>query len=176
MIKILAGVGLMALMALLAYAASRPDTFDIRRSTRILAGPDQIHPLINELSRFNTWNPFTRKDPAIELTYCGPASGPGAAFEFKGNKDVGSGRITITASRPDQVEMTLDMHSPMKAHNAITFTLKPQGQATEVSWAMHGANPFIGKLIGVVFNMDAMIGRDFEHGLAALKALAESKH
>jgi hypothetical protein len=49
----------------------------------------------------------------------------------------------------------------------------PRGQGTEVTWAMEGASPFIAKLMGVFINMDAMIGRDFEAGLASLQLLAE---
>ena len=38
---------------------------------------------------------------------------------------------------------------------------------------MEGASPYIARLIGVFIDMDAMIGRDFEAGLANLKARAE---
>ena len=38
---------------------------------------------------------------------------------------------------------------------------------------MDGPSPFLAKLIGVFFDMDRMIGRDFEAGLADLKQRAE---
>lgn len=164
----------LAIAGLLVYAATRPDTFGLQRSTTISAPPEKIFALINDLRQFNTWNPYEKKDPNIQGSYRGPSAGPGAFYDFDGNKEVGKGSLGITgSSAPDKVRMRLDMHAPMEAHNEITFTLVPLGQVTEVTWAMQGPCPYLGKLMGVIFNMDTMIGRDFEAGLASLKALAE---
>jgi len=163
----------LAVAGLLVFAATRPDTFTLRRSLLIQAPPGKLHALINDMRAFNTWNPYDKKDPAMQGSYSGPAAGPGARYAFKGNQDVGEGSLEITASAPNQVGMRLDMSAPMEARNQITFTLVPRGQGTEVTWAMEGACPFIAKLMGVFINMDTMIGRDFEAGLASLKAIAE---
>jgi hypothetical protein len=163
-----------AIAALLIHAARRPDVFRVERAVRIAAPSERIRQLINDIHLFNTWNPYNRKDPSMKTTYRGPASGPGAAFDFDGNKNVGKGSIRIVdPTGPDRVSMTLDMTAPMACHNRIDFTLAPQGNGTQVTWAMQGPCPFMGKLMGVIFNMDKMVGRDFESGLASLKALAE---
>ncbi|MBI3367139.1 MAG: SRPBCC family protein [Burkholderiales bacterium] len=175
MLKTIALVIGAAIAALLIYAQTRPDTFRVQRSISIKAPADKIHPLIAELPRFNAWNPFNKKDPAIKGSYRGPASGPGSAYDFDGNQDVGKGSLTILdVTPPSQVRMKLDMSAPLEAHNTVTFTLVPQGDATQVTWAMEGDSPFIGKLMGLVFNMDRMIGGTFEAGLADLKASAEA--
>lgn len=163
----------LALAAVLIYAATRPDTFVLQRSLRIQAPAQKIHGLINDLRQFNTWNPYDRKDPAMQGRYRGPGAGPGARYEFKGNQDVGVGSLEITASSAQQVSMRLDMSEPMAASNTITFTLAPAGDGTEVTWAMQGACPYFAKLMGVFIDMDTMIGRDFEAGLAALRLRAE---
>lgn len=177
MIKTLAVLALLlvlAIGALLIYAANRPKVMAVQRSALIQAPAEKIHPLINDLHRFNTWNPYEKKDPAIKGSYRGPASGPGAGYDFEGNKDVGKGSIQITSSAaPGQVTMELHMIEPMEGRNTIAFTLAPRGEATEVTWAMHGPSPFIARLAGVFFDMDRMIGRDFEAGLANLKRVAE---
>jgi len=161
------------LAALCLYAASKPDTFTVRRSTLIQAPAEKPHPPTHDLHQFNTWNPYNLKDPNIQGTYRGPASGPGAGYDFQGNKDVGKGSIQIVEAAPTQIRMKLDMIEPFEGHNAVAFTLAPQGQATEVSWAMSGPSPFMFKLVGLFMNMDEMIGRDFEAGLKNLKAKAE---
>jgi hypothetical protein len=167
-----AALGL-ALAALLAYAATRPDSFHIERSVRIAAPANAIYPLIADLHRFNTWNPFNKKDPQVQGRYHGPASGPGAAYDFAGDKS-GKGSLTITeATAPEQVRMRLDMSEPMAASNDIRFTLVPQGDATQVTWRMSGATPYLAKVIHVLIDIDRMVGGDFESGLASLKALAE---
>ena len=166
-------IAVLALAGLLLFAATRPDTFTLQRSIVIQALPGPLHAQINALRAFNTWNPYNQKDPAIQGSYSGPEAGPGARYAFKGNKEVGEGSLEIIASTPTQVTMRLDMRAPMQASNTLTFTLVPRGTATEVTWAMQGACPFVAKLMGVFINMDAMIGRDFEAGLASLKARAE---
>jgi carbon monoxide dehydrogenase subunit G len=174
MIAAIALAAIVALAALLLYAASRPDTMKIERSVRIQADADRIKPLINDIKRFNTWNPYNHKDPTMKGSYRGPTSGPGAAYDFDGNKNVGKGSIQIVEpTGPDRVSMTLDMTAPMACHNLIDFTIAPRGAATDVTWTMTGPCPFLGKLMGVIFNMDKMVGRDFENGLTSLKKIAE---
>ena len=173
MIKTIALIAVAAIGLLLIVAATRPDTFRVERTASIKAPPDKLHGLINDMKVFNTWNPYNLKDPNIKGEYQGPQAGPGAAYHFAGNKDVGKGSIAITDSAPSKVTMKLDMLEPFEGHNVVEFIIAPKGDATEVTWAMHGPSPYIGKLMGLVFNMDKMIGRDFEAGLANLKARAE---
>jgi uncharacterized protein YndB with AHSA1/START domain len=174
MIRTLALLLLAAVAVLLVYASTRPDVFRVERTTTIQAPAERLFPLINDLHRFNTWNPYNQKDPAMKGQYSGPEAGPGAAYDFQGNKDVGRGRIGITASQaPTAVTMQLDMWEPFEGHNVVEFTLAPEGAGTRVTWAMHGPSSFLPKLIGIFIDMDRMIGRDFEQGLANLKAIAE---
>lgn len=175
----IAAVLALAVAALLLYASRQPDSFQVQRSLRIQAVADRIHPLINDLRRFNTWNPYMKKDPGMRSHYRGPDAGPGAALDFEGDaRTVGRGSIAIIESSvPQRVVMTLDMHEPFEAHNRVTFTLVPRGEGvTEVSWTMEGvgALPLMAKVMHVFIDMDRMVGTDFEAGLADLKALAES--
>jgi hypothetical protein len=174
MLKTLALVALAAVGALLAYAATRPDTFRVQRSLVVNAPAAKLFPMVNDLRQFSAWNPYEKKDPAIRISYRGAASGPGAGYDFEGNKEVGKGSIDIVdAAAPAKVTMQLTMVEPFEGRNTVEFSLVPQGQATNVTWAMHGPSPFMAKLVGVFMNMDQMIGRDFEAGLANLKTLAE---
>src|SRR5215213_5902323 len=110
MLKIIGLSAAAVVTGVLVAAAFRPDTFRVERSATIQAPPEKIFPLINDLQRFNTWNPFAKKDPNGKLTYSGAASGVGASFAFEGNAETGSGRIGIVESVPaSEVPMTLDM-------------------------------------------------------------------
>jgi len=174
MFKIIAIAIVILLAALLIYAATRPDTFRVQRTTSMKAQPEKIFPLINDLRGFNTWNPFEKKDPNVKGTYSGATNGKGARYEWDGNKDIGKGSMEITESAPSsKVTMKLDFVKPFEAHNIVEFTLEPQGDTTNVTWAMNGPSPYIAKVIGIFCNMDSMIGKDFEAGLANLKAIAE---
>jgi hypothetical protein len=159
---------------ILVLAALRPDTFQVRRTASIKAQPEQIFPLINDLHRFNTWNPFDKKDPSLKRSYSGPESGKGAAYAFDGDRNVGKGTLEITDSAPaSKVTMALRMREPFRADNRVVFTLAPDGAATEVTWSMQGAVPYFAKIIHLFIDMDRMVGGEFEAGLASLKTLAE---
>jgi hypothetical protein len=176
MVKVLATIVVSLVVAILVYAATRPDTFRVQRSVSINAPPQTIFGLINDLRRFNTWNPFTQKDPHVKGVYSGPSDGTGAAYAFSGNKHVGEGSVEIAASFPSsKVAMKLDMIRPFEAHNIVEFTLEPNGHSTKVTWAMHGPSPYLAKLMSVFVSMDNMIGKEFEAGLAGLKTAAEAK-
>lgn len=161
---------------LLIVAATRPDTFRVTRSAVIKAPAPKIFALIEDLHAFNHWNPYERKDPGAKGRYSGPARGVGAAYAWSSRK-LGAGRMEIVASEaPGKVTMQLDFVKPFRARNTAEFTLQAQGdKLTVVSRAMHGPSSYLSKLMGLVFNMDTMIGKDFEAGLAHLKALAEGR-
>jgi hypothetical protein len=175
MLQFILIASLLAVVALLLYAASRPDQFSVARSLRINAPADRVFGLIVNMFNAQRWNAFMKKDPAVKLSFSGPESGPGATCDFAGNNAVGAGRIAITSvAVPTEVVMKLDMLKPMKTSNTVVFTLAPEADGTQVTWAMHGEQPYLGKLMGVLFNMDKLVGGGFDQGLVELKALAEA--
>ncbi len=160
--------------AVLIYAATKPDTFRVQRSASIKAPPEKIFPLIDDLQRWGAWSPYEKRDPAMKRTFGATTAGKGAVYEWDGNKDVGKGRMEITdTSPPPRVTINLDFVKPFETHNIVEFTLEPQGDFTNVTWAMHGPSPYIAKVMHIFFDMDNMVGKDFETGLANLKTIAE---
>jgi hypothetical protein len=163
-----------AVAGVIGVAARRPNTFGVRRSAVIDAPPEAIYPHIADFRAWAAWSPYEKLDPAMKKTYSGAASGPGAVYAWEGNGKAGQGRMEITgATVPSRVTIQLDFLKPFEAHNTSSFTLEPRGSRTEVTWAMDGASPFKMKVMGVFMDMDKMIGKDFETGLANLKAIAE---
>lgn len=159
---------------ILAYAATKPDEFLVQRSIRIDAAPESVFPLINNLHAQALWSPF-EKDPNMKRTHSGAASGPGAVYEWDGNRQVGAGRIAITDSvPPSKVALALDMFRPFAAHNRVEFSLERIGLGTNVTWAMRGRQPYMAKVMGLVMNCDKMVGGMFDEGLAKLKKLVET--
>ena len=179
-IAIVAIVIAVLIAAVLVYAATRPDSFRVQRTSAINAPPETIFPLIDDLHAHTTWSPF-EKDPAMKRTHSGAPRGKGAVYEWEGNRQVGRGRIAITESTPpSKVIMALDMFTPFEAHNIVEFSVEPGAAprattnvTTNVTWAMHGRQPYMAKLFGTFVNCDKMVGSQFEEGLAKLKALAE---
>lgn len=174
MFKNIAVIIIVLIGALLIYAATKPDMFRVQRSASINAPADELFPLINDFHNWAQWSPYEKKDPAMKKSHSGAANGVGAVYAWEGNKEVGRGNVAITESLPPfKVAMDLNMIEPFEAHNRVVFTLEPHRNATTVAWAMHGPQPYVGKLMSVFMDCDKMIGRDFEAGLANLKTIAE---
>jgi hypothetical protein len=79
----------------------------------------------------------------------------------------------VDATAPSKVAIKLDFLKPIEGHNIAEFTLEPQGGSTNVTWVMRGPATFLSKVIQVFVSMDSMIGKEFDAGLANLKAIAE---
>jgi hypothetical protein len=174
--KILICIAVIAvgLVGVVAYAAvTQPDTFRVQRTMTIAAPPEKLAGILTDLRRGAEWSPYEKRDPAMKKTFSGPASGPGAKLEWDGNSDVGAGSLTVAEVTPVKVTLNLAMTRPMNANNTVEYAFTPQGNATTMTWAMHGPMPLISKVICVFMDFDKMIGSDMERGLNDLKALAE---
>ena len=173
-IAIVAVVLAIAIAIVLILAATKPDSFGVQRAAIVDAPPESIFPLINDFRQWGSWSPYEHKDPAMKRTFSGAARGNGAVYAWEGDKNVGSGRMEILeASAPQKIVIKLDFFTPFEGHNTAEFTMLPQGDGTHVTWLMHGPANFMSRLIQVFMNLDNMIGKDFEAGLANLKTITE---
>ena len=103
----------------------------------------------------------------------GPASGVGAVWAWTSAAE-GDGRMTFTAAEPDR-RLAYDLYFPdWDSTSRGDLTLQADGAGTQVRWTMvgnMGANP-LWRWMGLF--ADGMVGKDFDAGLARLKALAET--
>jgi uncharacterized protein YndB with AHSA1/START domain len=174
MIKIILIAIFILIAAVLGLAMTKPDNFRIERAATIKAPPEKIFAVINDFHNWTSWSPWEKLDPTMKRTHSGAASGKGAIYEWEGNSKVGAGRMEILdTTAPSKIAIKLDFIKPFEGHNTAEYTLVPQGEMTNVTWAMYGPTPFISKLMQVFISFDKMVGKDFEAGLANLKAVAE---
>jgi hypothetical protein len=83
--------------------------------------------------------------------------------------------MEITESQPpNAVVVDLRFERPFKSTAVTTFDVQSAGTGSTVTWTMEGPKTFMTKVMGVFKSMDAMIGPDFEKGLARLKSTVES--
>jgi uncharacterized protein YndB with AHSA1/START domain len=174
MLKTIAIVVVVLIAGVLVFAATRPDAFRVERSVSIKAPPEKIYPYFDDFNRWAMWSPWEKLDPAMKRTFGGAPAGKGAVYAWQGNSKVGEGRMEILESSPSKkLLIKLDFIKPFEGHNTAEYTLVPSGDTTQVTWAMYGPSTYVTKLMGVFVSMDSMIGKDFEAGLANLKAAAE---
>lgn len=157
----------------LVFAATKPDSFHFERAATIDASPERIEPLLTDFREWSQWSPWEKLDPQMKRTYSGPASGKGAVYEWSGDGNVGAGRMEILSASPTEVDIKLDFLKPMETSNITKFVLTPGSNSTGVVWSMDGPMPYLSKLMTVFVSMDSLLSKDFEQGLADLKAAAE---
>jgi hypothetical protein len=171
--KIIIAVGAL-LAAVLLYASTRPDTFEVKRTILVNATAAEVFLHINDFRKWTDWSPWEKIDPAMMRDYSGAESGIGAAYAWEGNDKVGKGRMEITTvAIPYKVGIQLDFVEPFPASNQTEFLIDPVDEGTQVTWVMSGKYNKLAKLMSVFFDMDSMVGADFEKGLANLKAVSE---
>jgi hypothetical protein len=160
--------------AILAFAATKPKTFHVQRSTIINASQEKIFALINDFHNWSGWAPQDKLDPTMNRTYSGGAKGKDAVSDWDSTGSAGKGRMTITESEPYRmISINVDFVKPFEAHNINELTFEPAGTSTKVTWTMNGTNLYVMKIMSVFRNMDSVIGRHFESGLDNLKTVAE---
>jgi hypothetical protein len=167
-------IGLAILIAIILIVAStKPNTVRYERSTTINAAPEKILPHISDFRKWAAWSPWEKKDPGMKRDYTGAQQGVGAKYGWNGNNNVGEGTMEITEASTSAVKIDMRFIKPFRNDCIASFRFTPQGNGTHVRWTMDGPNLFMGKVMSVFMNMDKMIGKDFEAGLAALKTEAE---
>ena len=148
--------------------------FELVRRTHVAADPARVHDLINDFRKWPAWSPWEGLDPAMQRDYSGSDAGVGSHYAWSGNRKAGRGSTEITDSNPQEVGIDLHFDKPFKADNRIVFELTPAEGGTDVAWTMRGEQTGLSGLFGKLFNMDRLVGGDFEKGLARLKTAAES--
>jgi hypothetical protein len=151
------------------YAAMQPSEYTVSRSLAMDAPAAVVFDQVNDLSKWDAWSPWAKLDPNATHSLEGPQAGTGSIMRWAGNNQVGAGMMTIVDSRPNElVQFTLDFDKPLKSTATSSFSFEETGGQTNVTWSITGQHDFLGKVMGVIFNCEAMIGEKYDEGLKNL--------
>lgn len=165
-----------ALIAVLGLAAVQPDDYSVARSATMTAPKKAAFDQVNDFHNWEAWSPWAKLDPAMKVTYSGPTSGPGAEYAWEGNDAVGAGKMTILETKPgESIKIKLEFLKPFPSDCETVFSFRQERANAFVMWRMTGKHNFLTKVFCVFTSMDAMVGPDFEKGLAAMKEKVEEK-
>ena len=143
--------------------------YTISRSAFIPAPPEAVYPHVVDFHKWAEWSPWEALDPAMERTFSGPTAGTGAQYSWRGNRRAGAGTLQILeAEEPSSIRLRLVFVKPFKAVNPTGFTFEPDHGGTRVTWVMKGENKGLAGVVAKFMNIDGMVGKDFEKGLANL--------
>ena len=174
MLKKILMVVAVIVVAVLGFAATRPDTFEVTRSAQINAPAELVYAQVTDFRAWAAWSPWEKMDPNMKRTFEGPNLGVGAKYAWKGAGGVGTGSMHITEAKPfEHIGLDLVFTEPFPANNRTDFDFVEKDGVTTMTWKMSGKQGFGAKLMGVFMSMDRMVGGDFEKGLASMKANTE---
>ncbi|GAA4691593.1 SRPBCC family protein [Nocardioides conyzicola] len=149
-------------------------SYEVARTTTIAVDPTRVHALVDDFHEWPAWSPWEDLDPDLQRTYTGPDSGVGAHYAWQGNRKAGQGTMEITGSTPERIDVDLVFMKPFDSASKVTFELVPTDSGTQVTWRMRGEQKGLWGVLGKVVSMDRLVGKDFDKGLARLKAVLES--
>ena len=169
-------VVLAAVLALVGFVATRPDTYKVERSLTVHAPPEVVFGQVVDFHKWEGWSPWAKLDPNMKTTHEGEAGAVGSSYLWQGNKKVGRGKMTLAeANPPGLLKIKLEFLEPFPSTSETVFTFKPVENGTNATWTMNGEHNFVGKAAALVMDMDKMIGADFEKGLAQLDTVASAE-
>ena len=147
--------------------------YTVERTRMIDTSPERVYPLVADFRQWPRWSPWEDVDPDLHRSYSGAESGVGAVYGWSGNRKAGAGRMEIVRAEPDElVEIDLRFEKPFRSQNTSTFLLEPVGGRTQVTWRMTGPRPALMRLTQKFFDMDKLIGKDFDKGLDRMALVA----
>ncbi len=159
--------------SIVAIAAFKPDTTTVTRSRVLRADEAAIKPHLIDMKKWVAWSPWAERDPNVEWTFSDPYEGKEAWYEWAGNEDVGKGRMDVTDVTATDVHYALAFKEPFESSATVVLSMAPEADGTKVTWTMDSENNFGSKIFMVFADFDAMIGADFELGLANLAKRVE---
>lgn len=165
--------GILLLILILAFLA--PKNYNVSRSIEIRKPKSEVFEYLRFLKNQENWSPWEKKDPNMVKMFSGTDGVVGAISSWKGNKEVGEGEQEITKIVPgERVEGELRFFKPWKSTSACYLVVdETADRNSKVSWGFTGSNKFPMSIMMLFMNMDKMVGKDFEEGLAALKERLE---
>jgi len=164
------------IVVFVVVVSMQPAEFRVTRSGTIAALPAAVFGHVNDLHKWEDWSPWAKLDPNSETRFEGAEAGEGAVFHWSGNDQVGEGSMTIIESKPNElVRIQLEFVRPYEGNSTSEFTFVPQNDQTQVTWTMTSKNNFMSKAVNLLMDMDAMLGSQFEEGLANMKSVVESE-
>lgn len=164
------------LVVVIILAAIAPKSYEVSRSILIDKPKEIVFAYLKMIKNQDHWSPWKQKDPNMEQKYTGTDGEVGFKAYWKGNKEVGEGSQTIKALVENKrIDTHMIFLKPWKSESDGYYTLEDAGPGqTKVVWGFKGKNKFPATLFMLIYNMDKVVGKDFEEGLQSLKKIVEA--
>ncbi|NUO02927.1 MAG: SRPBCC family protein [Saprospiraceae bacterium] len=171
------GITLLALLGIgLILSLIAPKEMLVERSAVIAAPREVVFKQISTFEKRDAWSPWMKLDPNMKLERTGEDGTVGAISKWEGNDQVGKGQEELKSITPNErVESKLAFIEPWESQADTWLQLADAEGGTKVTWGIKSPMPMPMNIMALFMDMDAMMGKDFEKGLADLKVIAEKE-
>lgn len=168
-LKVIGGivVVLVLIVAVLSFIA--PTHTHVERSVTIDAPMELVWANVNNFESMEAWSPWKDRDPEQVTTIEGEDGTVGAVYTWKGNAEVGEGSQEITAIEEGKIVTHLHFLMPFEAEADASVVLEESDSGTVVTWNYDADAPRPMNVMGLMYDMDAMLGADYMVGLEKLE-------
>lgn len=179
-LKIVLGIiaAIIAIYLVLCLVGPKESVMDVSRSAEMSAPASLAYQQVANVTNWEKWLPWKEADPSMKMTYGEPTEGVGANYTWTSDKS-GDGSLKIVEAVPNESVKTEIAFSDWAGPPSSGFwTFEGAGEGkTNVTWGMKSNSPLPFMMRGMMLFMDmeAMVGKDFEKGLAALKTYVEEE-
>jgi hypothetical protein len=173
-LKIL-GLFILAIVALfLIIPLFLANSYSVEKSIEIKAEKAIVQDYMKHFSNFDNWSPWSEMDPDMEIEITGVDGTVGAEYYWKGNDDVGEGKMQIAKITDNEIKIDLTFIEPFEAKSPTVYKFSDSENGTTVSWYMEGEMSYPWNVFMIFMDMEEAIGKDFDHGLKRLKSAIEN--
>ena len=146
--------------------------FNVQREVTISKPVEEVFAIIADFNSWRLWSPWLCQEPECPVAIQGEPGHEGHAQTWDGTR-IGSGEMMLMSiESPRHLKYKITFLKPWKSQSKVNFEFSGEGDNTKVIWSMQGTLPifmfFMRKM------MTALVGSDYERGLAMLKEFAEA--
>lgn len=171
------GIFLLLLVALFLIAGIFvPRTMRFERQITIQRPSQEVFDYVVLLKNQAQYSKWEQIDPNMKKTYWGTDGTVGFVSAWEStNDEAGVGEQEIVRILPGKrIDYALRFKVPMETTNKTHLRVVSKGaRETDVYWGFEGDTPYPLNTLAWLFNMEEMVGNDFEYGLQRLKEILE---
>lgn len=167
-------IGLIALVLLVSAIVDGKNQFE--RTVSINATPEKVWSHTSSLKAMDTWSPWSKLDPDMKKVWTGTTGQPGEKNSWEGNEEAGKGyqEVLKVDHQNRQIDTKIVFLTPYESENFATVKVVPEGSGSKATWTFSNEIPYPWTFTKLIWNLDEMIGKDYEEGLNNLKRLSEA--
>ena len=165
---------LLAAVVIVVAGLMAPKETNITSTTMIDAPKEAVWEQMVKFKNWPNWSPWHKMDPKQELSYAGTDGEAGSSYSWIGEK-TGEGSMTNTGIENGKMNYELKFVKPFEATSGGYLMVEDgENGATKATWTFHGDNDkFFMRAIGYLMGMEKDLQKQFDEGLANMKAYVE---